>query len=243
METEQDKFLKDLDPKTEEGILDLPIELEKAPIEEKREDSDEMKLRNRREKRLAEKLQAERESSIRLAERLATITEARNFKSETEQDYLKSVEKIYGNATPEAVTATELLKSALKGMSAEAVKQARAEAREEQEQATRDVRDAEKELDSMVEEIEDENSTILNDTQKKGFFTLLERMSPKDDEGNVIHYADPHAVWEVYQSRTQKTDNRAKDLSSRSMVQSGSSKGSKLEEDVAERFLKENGII
>jgi hypothetical protein len=156
---------------------------------------------------------------------------------------LKSIEKIYGTDTPEATAATELLKSALKGVGEKATERALEKFREEQRQVNEAVKNEEKELDSMVEEIEDESGSVLSDTQKKGFFAMLERMSPKDKDGNVIHYADHHAVWDMYQSKTVKPENRAKDLSSRSMVQSGSSKDSKLDDDATLRYLKEQGII
>lgn len=72
---------------------------------------------------------------------------------------------------------------------------------------------------------------------------MLEKMSPKDDEGNVIHYADHNAVWDILQSKNQKPDTRAKDLSARSMVQSGASQETKLTSTALERQLREEGII
>jgi len=96
----------------------------------------------------------------------------------------------------------------------------------------------------MLESVEDEFNVELSKPQQKGFLELLEKLSPKDKQGNVIAYADPSAVWEEYQSRTKKKpDTRAKDLSSRSMTTSQTSKESTLNNDATERFLKENGIL
>lgn len=241
---EQEQFLKDLDQKEGNGVLDQVLEPEKVIVEgEEKPEEDEMKLRNRREKRLAQRLQEEREAGIALAERVKVLTETQKFKEEAGSDYLKSVEKIYGTDTPENLAATELLKSALKGVGDEATERALAKFREEQKMASQAVAKEEKELDSMIDEIEDENSIALSETQRKLFFSTLEKMSPKDREGNVIAYADHHAVWDIVQSKSVKTENRAKDLSSRSMVQSGSSKESKLDEDSTARYLRENGII
>lgn len=249
MEKETNKFLEELDIK--DAPKDVFSEMfpkdggtpTETSEEEKKPEDDEMKLRNRREKRLSEKLQAERESSIRLAERLATLTEAKQFKEDAGDDYLKSLDKIYGTDTPEAKTATELLKSSLRGVEDRATERALERFRAEQQEASQAVVKEEATLDSMIEDIEDENGVILSDAQKRGFFTLLERMSPKDDEGNVINYADPEAVWDVYQSKTQRTDTRAKDLSARSMVSSGASKETSLPKDALERQLREEGII
>lgn len=240
---EQEKFLNDLEPKEDESILDQTIEPEKVEKTEEPEEADEMKLRNRREKRLHDKWQAEHDANISLAARLSTMTEVQKLTKDVDSEYLKGVEKIYGSETPEAIAATELLKKALLGVKEESKRESLETWREEQRQANEAIKNEEKQLDSMIEEIEDESNVILSESQKKGFFSMLEKMSPKDNNGNVLHYADHHAVWDIYQSKIQKTDNRAKDLSSRSMVSSGTSKESKLDEDSTARFLKDNGII
>jgi len=68
-------------------------------------------------------------------------------------------------------------------------------------------------------------------------------MSPKDANGKIAQYADHHAVWEVYQSRVQKPDTRAKDLASRAMTPSGQSQPSTIQDDATARYLRENGLI
>ena len=241
---EQEQFLKDLDQKEGNSVLDQVLEPEKVTVEgEEKPEEDEMKLRNRREKRLAQRLQEEREAGIALAERVKVLTETQKFKEEAGDDHLKSIEKIYGTDTPESVAATEILKSALRGVGEKATERALEKLREEHKIASQAVAKEEKELDSMIDEIEDENTISLSEPQRKLFFSTLEKMSPKDKDGNVIAYADHHAVWEIVQAKSVKTENRAKDLSSRSMVQSGSSKESKLDEDSTARYLRDNGII
>ena len=242
---EKAEFLKEFEPKKDD-ILDEPLNPEvKEEVVIKEELEEKESLSNRQLRRMREKLQAERESSIALAARLEALTESQRFRSENEpSEYLKSIERIYGTNSPEAIEATELLKSALKGVKEEAKREAQEAFREEQRQSQEAVRKEEQRLDSFIEEIEDENNVILSETQKRGFFQLLEKMSPKDASGEIVAYADPSSVWEIYAEKTQKKpDNRAKDLSSRSMVSSGTSKESKLEDDATARFLKEQGII
>lgn len=243
---EQEEFLKDLEIKPENDILEESLIPQEEEKKEEDEDS-EQHLRNRREKRLAAKLQAEREAGIQMAAKLSVYTEAQKLKGDIDEDYLKGVEKIYGSETPEAIAATELLKNALKGMGDKATERALSQFREEQRQASEQVVKEEEELDSMLEELEDEHGIDLtskkSEATRKGFFTLLEKMSPKDKEGNVIQYADHHAVWEVYQSKSQKTENPAKALAARAMTQSGASKDSKLMDDSQARQLHELGII
>lgn len=248
--SEQDQFLKDLEQENKgPDILEAPLEPEKdkEEIPEIKQD-DEEKLANRRERRLAARLQAERESSIALAARLEAITEAQKFRQESNtSDHFKGVERIYGTNSPEAIEATELLKKALLDAKEAAKKEALEAFQEERQREAVAVQKEEQHLDSMLEELEDEYGVDLtsdgSEAVRKGFFKYLEKLSPKDNDGNIIAYADPHAVWGEFQSKFKKSDNRAKDLSSRSMVQSGASKDTKLSDDVNERFLKENGII
>lgn len=256
---EVDQFFQDLgdDQKQQVDILDQPLNptgQQEEPVQtgatgpqgEEDEDNDEYKPKNRRERRLMKKLQEERESAIALAAKLEAQTDARRHITDEEADYLKGIERIYGTETPEAQMATELLKKAISGARTDAevaaLEKFRAEVAEQQQQE----REAEAELDGFIEEIEDEHNVSLNADQQKGYFELLYKMSPKDKEGNVIDYADPHAVWELYQERlnSRKTSNPAKQLASRSLKQGGGQGGgSKLQDDTQVRFLRDNGII
>lgn len=208
------------------------------------DEGDELKPRNRRERRLVKKLQDERESSIFLSGKLEAVNEAKKAVNE-ESDYLKAVERIYGTDSPEAQLATDLLKKAIVGAREDAREQALAEMRAERHREREEVVAANRELDMVIEDIEDAYDVTLSEVQQKGFFQLMHRMSPKDSDGTVIAYADPHAVWEVFQEKLQRrgTGNQAKNLSARSMVQSGASKESTLADDSQARFLRENGII
>lgn len=250
---EQEQFLKDLehDP-NKVDILDQPL-IPDTPVKEeetggegagnenKEEDG---QPRNRRERRLMAKLQAERESSMFLAGKLEARTEAQKAVTE-EADYLKSAERIYGTDSPEAQLATDLLKKAIIGARDDAEQRAYERMRGDQSEQIESEQAAENELDAMIEKIEEDHNVSLTEAQERGYFQLLEKMSPKDRNGNVIEYADSDAVWEVFKDKLAKkpTDTRARDMSSRSMTQSGASKESNLNEDVTARFLQEQGII
>ncbi len=246
MPNETDQFLDGL--KENDGTVDN-FEANLNPEEPKPSEEDidpeeaPESVKDRRHRRLEAKLQAEREANIAMATRLEVLAEA-SKSTQSDSEYLKQVERIYGTDTPEAVAATELLKGALQGARKEAVEEALATFREEQAKVSASVLKEEQTLDSMIEELEDENGVTLTKDQQRGFFTLLERLSPKDADGNVKEYADHHAVWEEYKSKlAKKPDNRAKDLSSRSMTQSGASGDSKLLDDSSLRFLRENDLI
>lgn len=268
---EQDQFLKDLDndQTREVDILDQPLNApekedkkeeggeptgeeggEGKQKEEGEEDDEDgvvkdIKPRNRRERRLVRKLQEERESSIFLAGKLEAREEAKRTVNSEEADYLAAVDRIYGNETPEAQLASDLLKKAIIGARDDAENRAYERIKAERQKELEEQRKAESELDNIVDDIEDTYDVTLSEPQERSFLQLLQKMSPKDKNGNVISLADPHAVWEVFQDKlkSKRTDNRAKVLSDRSMVQSGASKDSKLQEDTAARFLQESGII
>lgn len=245
---EENKFLEELDIKQEEtldSILDKPLDV---PAEkEETEEESEFKAKNRRERRLNERLQAEREANIALNARIQGITEAQDLRKTTEEaDYLKRVEKIYGTATPEAKEATELLKEALQGVHQsareDAERQILSRLEEERRKETEEVTREEDFIENNLEKLEDEfGADFGNQTNRKEFLTLVERLSPKDEEGNIKEFADFSTAYEIY-SRN-KTSSRAKDLASRSMIRGGATDGSKLQEDTAIRFLKDNGII
>lgn len=254
---EQEQFLKELEPKQSvNDILEAPLMVpeegkkEEAPKVEDKE-GEEGGHKNRRERRMEKALADERQAGRELASKLETMSEALKTLTKSDSEYLKAIDSIYGTDTPEKAAATEILKRALLGVKDEATREALDTFRSEQQKEREAIKKEEAELDSMIEDLEDSYSVDLSSATssetRKGFFKLLGKLSPKDQEGNIIQYADHHAVWEQFQAGKTKTvnpeTNRAKDLASRSMVNSGSSPDSKVQDDAQLRFLKANGII
>lgn len=200
--------------------------------------------RNRRERRLMEKLQSEREASIALAAKLDAITQSQNSRNSEEVEFLSIAERIYGTQTPELREATELLKSALLGVKDEAKREALAEYQKIRQQEQEAVVNAEKRIDSMLEELEDEYN-FDSSKHRTEFLKLMEKMSPKDSQGNIIEYADHHSVWEIYQDKLNKNKapNPAKDLASRSVTQSTNANDTKITNDAHAQWLREHGFI
>lgn len=199
--------------------------------------------RNRRERRLMEKLQSEREAAIALAAKLDAITQSQKSRNE-EAEFLTVAERIYGTQTPELREATELLKTALLGVKEEAKREALEAYKEIHQKEQEAVKNAENRIDSMLEELEDQYNVDLTDSPHRAeFLKLMEKMSPKDRDGNIIEYADHEAVWEVYQSQIKKPVNPAKEMAARAMTQSGATGQSPLSNDVYDRWARENGLI
>lgn len=249
--SEQEQFLKDI--KSEGSDQDPFAYLnEQLPVvqnetegttDESAKPEGELEPRNRRERRLEARLQAERESGIQLAARLQALEEQRNSPAQ-KSEAVSNIERIYGVDSPEAREATEILKSELARVREEATQAALTALEERNSRETQAVQEAEKQLDGMLEDIEDEFDVDMSQQDRTNFFKLLERMSPKDKDGNIIQYADHLAVWEDYQTRIQKpVDNTAKNLSARSMTNGSAASDNNLTNTVTERYLRENGII
>jgi len=241
--SEQEQFLKDLDAKPEDSILEKPLEGEETPVEETPEEI-EQKAKNRRERRLLEKNQRLREEVLMTNARLEGINEARQLQANSDDDPIKAVRAIYGDDTPEKKQASDILESTLRKIQEATTQQAFDALKEQQASESRAVVEEERNLDTMMESLEDSyDADFSNKETRTGFLDLLERISPKDRDGNIIEFADADTTWELYSSLKEKSSSRAKELSSRSMTRSGSSGESKLQDDATMRFLKENGII
>lgn len=252
---EVEKFLEGTEPNKTVDVLEASLIPEDGSA--KTESTDEgqgneggddagERPRNRRERRLMTQRDNEAKSAAFLAGKLEAITEGRKTVEE-EADYLKIAERIYGNDSPEAALATDLLKKAITGARDDAENRAYSRIKAERDEETQQVQAAETELDSMIDEIEDTYGVELNEPQERAYFQLLEKMSPKDKDGNVREYADPHSVFEIFRDTILKkpteTSSRAKDLSSRSMVKSGTSTELKTGDDAMARYLHEQGLI
>jgi len=240
----KNEFLKELDIKPETDVLNQPLTEETSETTETPEE-DEFKAKNRRERRLLAHNQRLREETIATNARLEALAEAKASLGSVEDDFLKGIDQIYGNDTPEKVAATELLKKALLGAKDAAKRESFEESELRRTKESQAVAQEETRLEQILEDLEDEHNIDLtsDNSTRKGFLTLLERVSPKDKEGNIIEYADPETVYELFEKSKEKTTNRAKELASRSMTRSGTSQPSKLEDDANLRFLKENDIV
>lgn len=247
--SEQDNFLQEFSPDQQQGsvldILDAPLnqDTQNTPPENEENQGGDNKKPNRQQRRLMERLKAERESSIELAKKVEALTESQRLSLAQNPELNETLAKIYGTNTPEGAEATALLIKALQENRELAKKEALDEFRKEQAKAAEQQAQADEELEVMIDEIEEKYNVSVDQKTEQAFFTLLERLSPKDKDGNITSYADHNAVWEQLQSVKQQTTNRAKDLASRSMVRTGASPDTSVQADANERFLRENGII
>ncbi len=247
--SEMEQFLGDI-PTVEESEFGTQPVVEPEKVET--EEVAQITPRDNREARRAKAaLQVEREANIALNATIAAMTEAQKFQRDTQDLKVdESLLTLYGS-DDNGRRAAEITQRLLEKTKSEARDEAFKLFQEEQRKAQAEVGVQEKVLDGMLEEVEDEfdvdltSNTAQARKTRQAYLTLLEEVSPKDREGNVKDYADPITTFKILQSQATKSPevNRAKDLSSRSMVRAGASSDSKLEATAQERFLKEAGII
>ncbi|MDE2232913.1 MAG: hypothetical protein KGJ90_02160 [Patescibacteria group bacterium] len=199
-------------------------------------------LKNRHIRRLEAKLQAEREAAIAREARLQALSEAQKFREEAGSDeYDAMVARIFGTDTPEKAAATELLQKALKGYSERAISALREEFQQHQAEETREAET----VNSYIEQIEDNygvdlTSTVAGRQRQEQFRDLWFRLSPKDKDGEIVEYADPDEVWNIFTQ--QSGSSQARQLASRSMQRSTPVEGGE-SEDPTVKYLKEKGIL
>lgn len=173
----------------------------------------------------------EKEISRKLAEQKPTETERfvkEAVVSKEEQDeILASLTEIVGNDTPQKVSAVNRLRKALAGSEERAVEKAIQSleniSQQEAEQVSQEEAQAEEELDNGFEAIEETFGVDLyspaNKKIKNDFLDFVVRLAPKDRNGDVTEYPDFQETFKLFRG-TQKNNNRAKELSSRSMDRS-----------------------
>jgi len=242
-ENEMSEFLKELGV-PEESVLDKPLTEEPAPEKEDESESEDKVFKNRFARRKEKEAQRLRDEVTQLTERVKVLSEVGRFKEEVGDDDLKKVEAIFGTDTPEKLAATNILKEALSGMTEKAKQETLREIESREGKQTEAQKEADNEVDDILERVEDDyNLDMSDESVRSGYLTLMEKMSPKYDDGNIKEFADPDAVAETYIAlQKRQNSSKAKELASRSMTRSGESQPSKLPQNAIDRFMEENGL-
>jgi hypothetical protein len=238
-----EEFLKDIVKNPEDDVLNKPlIETPEIAVVE---DDKGFEAKNRRERRLLEQNQRLREEAIAAQAKLEGISEARRFQEDTGDDYIKNVRAIYGDADPRSKEASDILEATLRRIEEVATQKALEKVSEREETATTAVRENEDLLEDELGKAEDETGLDLSEgsADRRAVLNRVDRLSPKDRDGNIIEYADIVSIAEDYATTKRPSNERAKDLASRGRVASGASQPSKLEEDATWKALKDAGIF
>lgn len=238
---EVDKFFEAL-PKEEKQKAEIfDDKKETQPVIPAKEDGDvdpedvDDSIKNRRHRRLEQRLQAERETNIELnaiiMARADAEREGRESKG-TDGKIDPRLLQIFGTNEP-SKEAARLFQEMFAETAKQAREQARLETLQEIEQQQigqeREQSKYESYIDEQLESIEDRyNIDITSDSAKaskarREFLELVEELSPKDDSGTITDYADFASTFDVYQKThpAEKADNsRQREVASRSMTRS-----------------------
>lgn len=151
--------------------------------------------------------------------------------AKTEDDFkevMDSLTAAIGNDTPEKVSALNAFQKALTGLDKRASEKAIAHLEEIQSREVAADKEAEEELErgfDSIEEVYDvditSNNAIARKTRQE-FVTFIEKIAPKDRNGDIVDYPDMASAWETFSElkKSTATPSRAKELASRSMARS-----------------------
>lgn len=212
--------IKDNQPKGLEALEIAPVEEPKIP-----EIADDEPRKNRHHRRLEQQLASEREARIEAETRAKTILEMNIGKSSDEVDPL--LIQLYGSEE-RGKEAALLHQKLLETYSQKAREDALREFNANQAQQQDEIKKHESFIDSQFESLEDEyNADFTSNAPaarkaRNEMLELLERISPKDDRGNITEYADMDGVYEMWKLKRgqdkEGVSERQKDLASRSMA-------------------------
>lgn len=246
MDNEVNKFFDEL-PSQDKKLS--AFEEKEVPASEKEEEDIEAP-KNRTERRLREKLQRERESNIALNERIKVLAEVDKTLKEPSNSEMSAEWIAFYGTTPESEKAWKIQEKMMQDYASRAEERALERFREEQIKSQEEQKRYESEIDSQLESIEDEYNVDLTSNSpaarkaRTEFLELVEQLSPKNENGDIIGYADFNSTFKLYQqTRQEKRDTtRQKELASRSMQQSGQVNNEAENADATERWLNQNGI-
>lgn len=219
---------------SKEPAAQAPAKEASVPAKGELQEDENEPRKNRRHRRLEEQLERERQSNIALNERLMKVLEIKSSASESPSSEVPPEWiALYGDG-PEAQKAWKVQERMLNTVKTQAKDEAIREIEEKQTAAKAEQRQFESFIDSQLESLEDTYDVDLTSDApaarkaRREFLEMVSSLSPKDDSGTITGYADFGSTFELYQktkapaeAKQDETVNKAKEIASRSMQQSG----------------------
>lgn len=233
--SEVDKLFEDLpsEDKKDDSIFGMTeetkgtteVETEVKKDESKKDDDIEVR-KNRQHRRLEEQLRQEREAGIQLAERVKILSEQVNQKNVVASEPPAEWTALWGHS-PEAQKAWGMQERLLQNQAERIREDLLSRQTASQQDQLKEQRTEEARVASELEALEEQfNVDLTSNTEqarsaRSEFLTLVEKFSPKDENGDIIDYADFSSTFEAYQNikaqgKSQDTSRR-KEVASRSM--------------------------
>lgn len=176
----------------------------------------------------------EKEISKRLADFKPSVTEQFVHDVNEENPLVEAFTNIIGNDTPEKVSALKALKNSLENVKEEAAQEAYAKFAKENERAKQQEIEAQEELETEFENIEEHFGVDLSSNapaarkNRNEFIDFIKRVAPKNADGEIVEYPDLMQTFEVFKDMKKpapQNNSQTKFLASRSMSRSGETSG------------------
>lgn len=161
----------------------------------------------------------------RFEERMAEFkpTESKTEQRKENDEVVDALEAVIGNDTPEKRRAVQALRDRLDEGTRKIT-----EWEQQQHQAEIADKEAEEELETAFENIEEQfdvditSNTATARKTRQEFVTFVEKIAPKDRNGDIVDYPDMISAFETFTDMKKATaqPSRAKELASRSMQRS-----------------------
>lgn len=232
MPNEFNKFLEEIkgeQPSTIEESLGIDKEVsEPEKVEDAQEfpEKGEEPRKNRHHRRLEGQLSKERDARIAAEARAAALLETRGTPSGEIDPLLL---QLYGSEE-RGKEAAAVHQKLLESYAEKARELALNEFNRNQQSQNAEVQKFESYIDEEFEALEDEYDVDLTTNApaarkaRTEILEILEKISPKDEDGNIKEYADMSGVYEMWKLKRQSerpSNERNKDLANRSMTKSG----------------------
>lgn len=136
--------------------------------------------------------------------------------------------RLIGNDTPEKIAAVKDFEKALNGLEEKGAQRALDQIRQSEEAEHEAEVEAQNELQQGFDDIESQFDVDLTSSKptaqklRSDFVDFIKRVSPKDGEGNVVEFPDLQETFKLFkETRKPESNDKAKELSNRSMIRSG----------------------
>jgi hypothetical protein len=134
------------------------------------------------------------------------------------------LEQLIGNDTPEKIAMVKRFENVLEKGTQRARQEALQELDSRQNEQVRADQEAEEELSTAFDTIEDTfdvditSSNPIARKTRQDFITYVEKIAPKDRNGEIRDYPDMVSAWETFSDMRKSQPSRAKELASRGIA-------------------------
>ncbi len=206
------KFLEGVEDNKFETVIDNPFSEPEVP--EVVEEESKKPIPYNRDEKLQKYISKEVEKRLK---DFTPETTAKVEDKEVDDYYVRLI----GNDTPEKVAMIREAQARDERMLEQAEERAFNRLSRHEQEAIAEERGAQEELGNALESIEETFDVDLsNQKLRSEFLTYVERIAPKDKDGEIIEFPDMNSAWETFNERRTPQNSRAKQLASQGLSRS-----------------------